>query len=233
MSPRSPTAEHVIIGANIALLRTNRGESQKDLAAHLGVSLQQVQKYEAGKHRLLLCAVRFRQVCEFYDVPMKAMFSPIMVSVKTSPAIPKFAPERKMKMQTPNKSTLNAALQPRNYDGWAVETDGDHIPDVGKKVLEDDRAAETIEAIKEIARSIRRGDFIQSKTEILAPLLAARCEIERLSASLSQSREMITALEADVESLLDYPIPTSLGATSIREIKRVSQMTKALKGGAS
>ncbi|MEZ5918595.1 MAG: helix-turn-helix transcriptional regulator [Alphaproteobacteria bacterium] len=43
------TDETTIMGRNIRNLRTRAGYSQQDIAKALGVSFQQIQKYEAGK----------------------------------------------------------------------------------------------------------------------------------------------------------------------------------------
>ena len=41
-----------LIGRRIAILRINQGMSQLKLASKVGVSFQQIQKYEAGKNRV-------------------------------------------------------------------------------------------------------------------------------------------------------------------------------------
>ena len=40
------------IGHNVKLVRKNAGVSQEVLAQHLGISFQQVQKYEKGANRI-------------------------------------------------------------------------------------------------------------------------------------------------------------------------------------
>ena len=51
-SPRKSTPLDRHIGNQVAAIRLAKGYSQKDLAAEIGVSFQQVQKYETGKNRL-------------------------------------------------------------------------------------------------------------------------------------------------------------------------------------
>jgi transcriptional regulator with XRE-family HTH domain len=51
-APKSPIAADVEIGKRIATLRAARGMSQTALGSKLGVSFQQVQKYEAGVNRI-------------------------------------------------------------------------------------------------------------------------------------------------------------------------------------
>ena len=50
--PKQSTPVDQGIGSRIALLRTANGLSQSQLAEALGISFQQVQKYEAGKNRI-------------------------------------------------------------------------------------------------------------------------------------------------------------------------------------
>lgn len=47
-------ATTVQIGKNLRLLRQKAGLSQQELAAHLGISYQQLQKYETGANRISL-----------------------------------------------------------------------------------------------------------------------------------------------------------------------------------
>lgn len=58
--PRSPNALDAAVGGRIAQRRSALGLSQSTLAQRLGVSAQQVQKYEAGSNRISasrLCAI--------------------------------------------------------------------------------------------------------------------------------------------------------------------------------
>ncbi len=54
------------IGARIRQLRLSTKSAMKDLAAHLGVSMQQVQKYERGASKI--SAERLEQIAEFFGV---------------------------------------------------------------------------------------------------------------------------------------------------------------------
>lgn len=49
---RSPNSADQEVGRRIRLLRVERGFSQEDLGEQLGISFQQVQKYEKGANRL-------------------------------------------------------------------------------------------------------------------------------------------------------------------------------------
>jgi transcriptional regulator with XRE-family HTH domain len=52
MSARRPDPLDAIVGAKIRIFRVNRGLSQSDLAKKIGVTFQQVQKYEKGANRV-------------------------------------------------------------------------------------------------------------------------------------------------------------------------------------
>jgi len=50
--PRAPTSVDVDLGARIRELRLSRGVTQVDLGDAIGLTFQQVQKYEWGKNRI-------------------------------------------------------------------------------------------------------------------------------------------------------------------------------------
>jgi transcriptional regulator with XRE-family HTH domain len=52
MSPRSPNSTDIHIGKRIRMLRMTRGMSQTDLGERLGITFQQIQKYERGANRV-------------------------------------------------------------------------------------------------------------------------------------------------------------------------------------
>jgi transcriptional regulator with XRE-family HTH domain len=60
------------VGARIALRRSALGLSQTALAAKLGISFQQVQKYERGTNRI--SASRLHAVAELLGMPITAFF---------------------------------------------------------------------------------------------------------------------------------------------------------------
>jgi transcriptional regulator with XRE-family HTH domain len=65
----------VHVGARIQLRRTVMGVTQEQLAEAIGVSFQQVQKYERGVNRL--SASRMFDVCHALGVPVSFLFSDI------------------------------------------------------------------------------------------------------------------------------------------------------------
>jgi transcriptional regulator with XRE-family HTH domain len=56
-----------LIGERIKFYRKKRGLTQASLSAVIGVSAQQLQKYEIGKNRI--SASRIKQLSEILDVP--------------------------------------------------------------------------------------------------------------------------------------------------------------------
>jgi transcriptional regulator with XRE-family HTH domain len=51
-TPRSPNHVDIFVGEKLTKLRREHDYSQKDVADLLGVSFQQIQKYERGKNRI-------------------------------------------------------------------------------------------------------------------------------------------------------------------------------------
>ena len=71
-SPRTPNAIDIYIGARMRDRRVQLKISQTALAKTLGVSFQQVQKYESGSNRV--SAARLFEICEALQVPLASMF---------------------------------------------------------------------------------------------------------------------------------------------------------------
>lgn len=67
--------QRAIIGKNLRNLRESRGLSQTMLGHALGVSFQQIQKYERGDSTLP--AFRLYALSRFLDVPYDALFAGI------------------------------------------------------------------------------------------------------------------------------------------------------------
>lgn len=68
----SPHPIDITVGARITSLRLAKGMTQTDLATQIGVSFQQVQKYERGSNRV--SASRLWRTAEALDVPMTYFF---------------------------------------------------------------------------------------------------------------------------------------------------------------
>jgi len=71
----SPHPIDVTVGARITSLRLRKGMTQTDLATAIGVSFQQVQKYERGSNRV--AASRLWLIAAALDVPMTYFFDDV------------------------------------------------------------------------------------------------------------------------------------------------------------
>ena len=67
-----PHPVDVHVGSRVRLRRTLLGMSQTDLGGALGVTFQQVQKYESGKNRI--AASRLYQLSMTFGVPLSYFF---------------------------------------------------------------------------------------------------------------------------------------------------------------
>lgn len=68
LKQRGATKNDAELGIRIRLRRTEQGISQEALGARLGVSFQQVQKYEKGVNRV--SAARLQEIATALDVPV-------------------------------------------------------------------------------------------------------------------------------------------------------------------
>ncbi len=72
VTPRKAMSTDEHIGAAITALRVERGVSRSQLAETLGISHQQMQKYESAKNRI--SASRLYEVCQVLGVPITRAF---------------------------------------------------------------------------------------------------------------------------------------------------------------
>ena len=72
MTTKGANPIDLVIGRNIRLYRLKREMSQIELADSIGVTFQQVQKYEKGTNRV--GAGRLPQIAEILGVPVAALF---------------------------------------------------------------------------------------------------------------------------------------------------------------
>jgi transcriptional regulator with XRE-family HTH domain len=70
--PRAVSPADAYIGVRMREGRRVRGMTQGELAQVLGVSFQQIQKYETGANRV--SAARLFEICEALDVSLASMF---------------------------------------------------------------------------------------------------------------------------------------------------------------
>jgi len=71
-SPRASCAVDQYIGARMREGRRALNVTQESLGEKLGVTFQQIQKYESGRNRI--SAARLFEICETLDVSLASMF---------------------------------------------------------------------------------------------------------------------------------------------------------------
>ena len=105
------------VGANIKYLRLNRKvfQPQKVLAHHIGVTFQQVNKYESGKN--IPCAYRLVQIADFYKVTTDDLVNPSYIH-----------------NQTKNNEVLDRALTPQDAGYLKPQADIGSYEEIGKEV---------------------------------------------------------------------------------------------------
>src|ERR1700688_306892 len=72
VAKRSPLPIDVLVGQNIRICRLQKELSQGELGRRIGVTFQQVQKYEKGANRV--GASRLSQIADVLGVPLLALF---------------------------------------------------------------------------------------------------------------------------------------------------------------
>lgn len=70
--PNSPDPVDVHVGSRLRLRRTVLGISQSELGNHLGLTFQQIQKYELGKNRI--ASGRLYRLSQILRVPISFFF---------------------------------------------------------------------------------------------------------------------------------------------------------------
>lgn len=81
---RQPVEADLVVGANIRKLRAENGLTLYDLATQLGLSHQQLQKYETGSNRV--SAGVLHHVARIFCVPVDALFEGFDDTADTNPA---------------------------------------------------------------------------------------------------------------------------------------------------
>ena len=71
-APKNPSTIDRYIGARMRERRLALSISQAQLGKELGVSFQQIQKYESGKNRV--SAARLFEICKALNVSLASMF---------------------------------------------------------------------------------------------------------------------------------------------------------------
>lgn len=103
MSPKTATAIDAYVAGRLRFFRRERGMSQTEIAKELGVTFQQIQKYEAGLNRI--GAGRLFQFAESYGISVQDLYP--------NSVIPATTPERTEKID----EITNFAM---TSDGWKL-----------------------------------------------------------------------------------------------------------------
>lgn len=80
--PKRPHPVDVAVGKKLKELRTMRRMSQTDVAKRLGLSFQQMQKYETGSNRI--SSSKLFEISQFLGVSVAEFFEDVMPEVKPS-----------------------------------------------------------------------------------------------------------------------------------------------------
>ncbi len=72
MPAKNTTPVDAVVGGNVRVLRLAAGMSQQELGRKVGVSFQQIQKYEKGVNRL--GAGRLMRIAQIFDVHISVLF---------------------------------------------------------------------------------------------------------------------------------------------------------------
>ena len=73
MARKHPDPKDVEVGRRVRAFRLNKGMSQEKLGDELGITFQQVQKYEKGVNRI--GAGRLQRIAEILGVPVSEFFA--------------------------------------------------------------------------------------------------------------------------------------------------------------
>jgi transcriptional regulator with XRE-family HTH domain len=87
-SEKNPTDKHV--GSRIRMRRMMLGLTQTDIATELGLTFQQVQKYEKGMNRI--GASRLQHIAHILQVPVAFFFEDVLADEPTQKPTRKTAP---------------------------------------------------------------------------------------------------------------------------------------------
>ncbi|GAA5108665.1 helix-turn-helix transcriptional regulator [Bartonella jaculi] len=82
MKTKNPHFNDISIGKKIRLQRTMLGMSQKQLGNQLGVTFQQIQKYEKGLNRI--GAGRLKEIADILNVPIAFFYSDLSIKKRSS-----------------------------------------------------------------------------------------------------------------------------------------------------
>ncbi|SSZ39409.1 transcriptional repressor DicA [Bartonella grahamii] len=82
MKAKNPHFNDISIGRKIRFKRTMIGMSQKQLGSQLGVTFQQIQKYEKGSNRI--GAGRLQEIADILEVPSSFFYTDLSTKENAS-----------------------------------------------------------------------------------------------------------------------------------------------------
>lgn len=86
MNPKGPHPIDIMVGAKVRHFRTLRGMSQETLGESIGITFQQIQKYEKGTNRI--SASRLVQIAQVLSVDVRLFFDGVeAVTAEDAPPI--------------------------------------------------------------------------------------------------------------------------------------------------
>lgn len=100
------------IGEMIVLLRKRQGITQRDIARHLGITFQQVHKYESAQSRLSASALY--KIAQLLQVPVDALFGNFAPHTEYDPKLTKILTQI-IKLNDPDRKMI-AVLAQHLYD---------------------------------------------------------------------------------------------------------------------
>lgn len=117
----------IAVGHNVKLLRVQRGISQGELGEALGVTFQQVQKYEKGKNRI--SSGRLSAIANYFNIDVAVLFSGAR-NAEESGTIVLFSPEAVAVAQAYDKiQSVRVRHAIRSLVRQLSQEDGDVPPD--------------------------------------------------------------------------------------------------------
>jgi transcriptional regulator with XRE-family HTH domain len=82
--PKVPNPTDLHVGERVRMYRVSAGISQGALGEHLGITFQQVQKYEKGTNRI--GASRLHKISEVLNIPVASLFDDLPGSKRNGTA---------------------------------------------------------------------------------------------------------------------------------------------------
>lgn len=80
---KSPQPIDIAVGARVRFIRQHHQMSQSDLGDRLGITFQQIQKYERGTNRI--GSSRLAQIAEVFGVPVATLFDTVPQNLGEAP----------------------------------------------------------------------------------------------------------------------------------------------------